>query len=38
MSPEMLNIFVNLKNAFGEFNPEKPDIFSLGLSFLRVIR
>ena len=28
MSPEMLNVWMN-SSAFGEFNPEKSDIFSL---------
>ena len=37
MSPEMLKIFINSSSSFGEFIPEKADIFSLGLSFLRVI-
>jgi len=32
MSPELLKIYN--KSGFGEFNPEKNDIFSLGLSFL----
>ena len=36
MSPEMINVWMN-SSAFGEFNPEKSDIFSLGLSFIRVI-
>ena len=35
MSPELL--LIHLKSGFGEFNPEKTDIFSLGLSFLRLI-
>ena len=35
MSPELLLIYNKL--GFGEFNPEKSDIFSLGLSFLRLI-
>ena len=35
MSPELLQIYN--KSGFGEFNPEKSDIFSLGLSFLRLI-
>jgi len=35
MSPELVLIFSN--SGFGEFNPEKSDIFSLGLSFLRFI-
>ena len=36
MSPEMLSLFNN-PNEIGSFIPEKSDIFSLGLSFLRVI-
>ena len=35
MSPELL--LIHLKSGFGEFNPEKTDIFSLGLSFLRLV-
>jgi len=35
MSPELLKIYG--KSGIGEFNPEKSDIFSLGLSFLRLI-
>ena len=35
MSLELVLIFNN--SGFGEFNPEKSDIFSLGLSFLRFI-
>ena len=35
MSPELIEIFS--KSGFGEFIPEKSDIFSLGLSFLRLI-
>ena len=37
MSPEMLEIHININNNIGNFNPEKADIFSLGLSFLRFI-
>ena len=37
MSPEMLEIHININNNIGNFNPEKADIFSLGLSFLRII-
>ena len=34
----MLKIFIDLSNnSIGEFIPEKSDIYSLGLSFLRVI-
>ena len=35
MSPELK--MVHFGKGFGSFNPEKTDIFSLGLSFLRVI-
>ena len=35
MSPELLNIYQ--KSQFGEFNPEKSDIFSTGITFLRLI-
>ena len=35
MSPELLKIYN--KSGFGEFIPEKSDIFSLGLSFLILI-
>ena len=35
MSPELLKIYNN--SGYGEFNPEKSDIFSLGLTFLRFI-
>ena len=34
MSPELLLIHIGL--GYGEFNPEKCDIFSLGITFLRV--
>ena len=34
MSPELLSIYAGIGS--GDFNPEKNDIFSLGLSFLRV--
>ena len=34
MSPELLQI--HSKSGFGEFNPEKSDIFSSGLTFLRL--
>ena len=33
MSPEMLE---NLNKGIGEFNPELSDIFSLGMTFLRI--
>ena len=35
MSPELLKISSGL--GIGEFNPELSDIFSLGISFLRII-
>lgn len=34
MSPELILIFA--KSGFGEFNPDKSDIFSTGLTFLRL--
>ena len=34
MSPELLKIKIGL--GTGEFNPELSDIFSLGISFLRI--
>ena len=34
MSPELLLIYSN--SGFGKFNPEKSDIFSLGLTLLRL--
>ena len=37
MSPELLNIHTGSKKGFGEFNPEKSDIFSSGLTFLRLV-
>ena len=38
MSPELINIMTGLNNkSIGEFNPEKCDIFSLGITFLRLI-
>ena len=33
MSPELLQIYVGI--GYGDFDPEKNDIFSLGLTFLR---
>ena len=37
MSPEMLYIhFINNNYGIGEFNPIKSDIFSLGITFLRL--
>ena len=35
MSPELINIQNGI--GTGEFNPELSDIYSLGLSFLRII-
>jgi len=35
MSPELLLIFN--KSGIGSFNPEKSDIFSTGITFLRLI-
>ena len=35
MSPELYLLY--LGSGFGEFNPEKSDIFSTGISFLRFI-
>jgi len=34
MSPELLQIYSNA--GVGEFDPEKSDIFSTGLTFLRL--
>ena len=34
MSPELLQIYS--RSGFGEFNPEKSDIFSAGLTILRL--
>ena len=34
MSPELISIANGIKT--GEFNPELSDIYSLGLSFLRI--
>ena len=34
MSPELLSIYS--QSGFWEFNPEKSDIFSSGLTFLRL--
>jgi len=36
MSPELLSIYS--KSGSGVFNPEKSDIFSTGLTFLRVAK
>ena len=38
MSPEMLSLWMNSTDSFGEFIPEKSDIYSLGLSFIRVFK
>ena len=35
MSPELIEIHIG--KDIGNFDPEKSDIFSLGLTFLRVI-
>ena len=35
MSPELKLIYI--RSGFGLFNPEKSDIFSTGLTFLRLI-
>ena len=35
MSPEILDLF--LGKGIGEFDPEKSDVFSLGLTFIRLI-
>ena len=35
MSPELLKIYSGI--GFGDFDPEKNDIFSLGLTFLSII-
>ena len=38
MSPELINIMTGSNNkSIGEFNPEKCDIFSLGITFLKLI-
>ena len=34
MSPELIQIYSS--SGFGEFNPDKSDIFSTGISFLRL--
>ena len=34
MSPELLLLYS--KSGFGEFNPEKSDIFSTGITFIRL--
>ena len=35
MSPELVNI-LNTGTGIGNFNPELADIFSLGITFLRI--
>ena len=35
MSPEMFKIY--LGSGIGDFEPEKNDIFSLGITFIRLI-
>ena len=35
MSPELL-LLLYARSGFGEFNPEKSDIFSTGLTILRL--
>ena len=37
MSPEMKLIFNGFENELINYNPEKCDIFSLGITFLRLI-
>ena len=37
MSPELLQIHNFNDKGIGEFNPEKCDVFSLGLTFLRLV-
>ena len=37
MSPEMKLLFNGLENELLDYNPEKCDIFSLGITFLRLI-
>ena len=36
MSPEMLKIFLGDLIMIGKFNPEKCDVFSLGITFIRL--
>ena len=35
MSPELLQLYS--KSGFGEFNPEKSDIFSTAITFIRLV-
>ena len=37
MSPEMKSIYNKLLIEIENYNPEKSDIFSLGISYLRII-
>ena len=37
MSPEMKSIYNGLLIELENYNPEKSDIFSLGISYLRII-
>ena len=37
MSPEMKLLYNGLENELLDYNPEKCDIFSLGITFLRLI-
>ena len=36
MSPELLNVFLYGDKSIGELSKEKADIFSIGLTFLRL--
>ena len=37
MSPELILISIGLEEKVGKFDAEKCDIFSLGITFLRLI-
>ena len=37
MSPEMKSIYIKILKEIENYNPEKSDIFSLGISYLRII-
>ena len=37
MSPEIKLLYNGLENELLDYNPEKCDIFSLGITFLRLI-
>ena len=37
MSPELIKIYNGNNLEIAEFNPELSDIFSLGITFLRII-